>query len=175
MDITRTLIPGDIYRHFKNRLYQIITIAYDSETDEKYVVYQALYGDFKTYIRSYDMFTGEVDHIKYPQVTQKYRFEKVNIEQTEHNVQPDINNDATEDVTDDGEVNEYLMGFLDKESCSEKIEYLNSIRDKIDDRLISDIAVSMDITLDETDLDSRISSMLNCLKTKARYECNRFR
>ena len=80
----REFKPGDIVQHFKrefdsegnNYLYEIVGVAHHSETDENLMVYRALYGGGKMCARPVDMFYSEVDRSKYPDVKQKYRFEK---------------------------------------------------------------------------------------------------
>lgn len=75
--VLRQIKVGRVYRHFKGKLYLVLDLAHHSETGEQYVVYKALYGDCKTYIRPYLMFTSEVDREKYPNVKQQFRFELV--------------------------------------------------------------------------------------------------
>lgn len=68
-----------VYRHFKGDYYLVCDVAIHSEDRNEYVIYRALYGDNGLYIRPKDMFLSEVDHEKYPDVRQKYRFELQNI------------------------------------------------------------------------------------------------
>ena len=78
----REIKIGQKYRHFKNKEYIVLDIVYDSESNndaefKKIVIYQALYGEGLKWARPYDMFNSEVDHQKYPEVKQKYRFEEI--------------------------------------------------------------------------------------------------
>ena len=69
------VIKNRIYKHFKGDSYIVVDIATDSDTLEKKVIYRGLYEDGPLWIRSYDDFIAEVDHKKYPNIEQKYRFE----------------------------------------------------------------------------------------------------
>ena len=217
----REVRTGQIYRHFKGGLYQIVAVAAHSETNERYVVYQALYGDMDVWVRPYDMFIGEVDHMKYPDVQQKYRFELMNtllnatgngdMWNSTHPVTDanaaDMDDDRhdTSQYAEDGrrDIEQYvgageqtgesvsdgqgtqiesrpadgvdtrLLDFLDAPTYQDKINYLNLIRNNIDDDLINNIAAAMDITINDGPLDTRFFSLRSCLMTKAKYECTR--
>ena len=64
-----------IYKHFKGDYYLVEDIATFTETDEVCVVYRALYGERKLWVRPLEMFLSEVDNEKYPDVIQNCRFE----------------------------------------------------------------------------------------------------
>ena len=73
----RELKINGIYRHFKGNMYQVIDVAFDSETLEEVVIYKRVNADNSLWIRKKEMFLSEVDHEKYPNVEQKYRFELI--------------------------------------------------------------------------------------------------
>ena len=74
-DRMKELKINGIYRHFKGDYYIVMDVAVNTETEERMVIYRALYGDAKLYARPYDMFFSKVDKNKYPKVEQEYRFE----------------------------------------------------------------------------------------------------
>lgn len=192
---TREIRQGEIYKHFKNKLYQITAIAFHSETGEKMVVYQALYGDFKVYVRPYNMFISEVDPDKYPNATQKYRFEKYipgNMAETSVEISADTlsrdncnsidislkaesaNNNADK-AEEESEASPLLLKFLDCDTFAEKLDLFTSFKGKVDDNLLNAIAVSLDIAVEKEDLMEKYDEIRNCLITFERFEDTRMR
>ena len=192
----RTPKPGEFYRHFKNKLYQIVTVATHSETGEKLVIYQALYDNFGVYARPLSMFVSEVDHEKYPDVKQKYRFERITpqTKQTDTqvkseavrqsaakmpeagSVQVQTSKAQVADADDDQAPNPQLIKFLDADTLEEKYNILVSMSDTITDRLLDDMAVVMDVVLPEAPLMERYEDLKNIIRTRQHYEfANRLR
>ena len=171
------VLQGQFYRHFKGRLYQIVAVAEHSETGERMVVYQALYGDYRVFVRPYGMFVSEVDHEKYPQAAQKYRFELVKPSDMEvknevgavsretpeqrevpvRRIDPETEHGRKQEeivfteaaVSSDEEgVNPLLLEFLDAETLEEKLHIMIFGRNRMDDNLLNSIAISLDLVVD---------------------------
>lgn len=195
MDYQRIPKPGEIYKHFKDKLYQIITVATHTETLERLVIYQALYGDYKIFARPLDMFLSEVDHNKYPGINQTYRFElyghNYTVDSIENSNKKEIENKVIEKeeidkkevemkVIEDKEldesgVNSVLLQFLDAKSYNDKLAVIISKRKSINDRLLNDMAVSIDCTIEEGTIEERIKGLIFALETLARFENKRLR
>ena len=193
--------PQEIYRHFKGNLYQIITIAKHSETRQDLVVYQALYGDFAVYCRPLEMFTSEVDHVKYPDVVQKYRFELINREKTqienrnveeqvktshkadtvqnkENNPIPysgNIMDKTVEQEAEDLHMNPLVVKYLDADSAAERINIVNQLRSIITDDMIDIMAMAVDVEVNPGEIDARFDELKECLTTMEKFETNRLR
>lgn len=165
--------PNQIYRHFKGNLYKIITIAAHTETGEKMIVYQALYGDFQDYVRPLDMFLEEVDRTKYPTAEQKYRFELVARAAKEEVYTEDPEEEMTEDET--YEIDPMLEAYLDAESCKERLEILEGMKERVTDSMITTMAVVMDFEIPEGELEERLHALKACLSMRQKYECTRLR
>ena len=191
--------PGELYRHFKNNMYQVTAIAKHSETGEELVIYQALYGDYGIYARPLSMFVSEVDHEKYPQITQKYRFELVghvgakshsgqhisevasqagSEQHTSEVVSQTQSRQHTDEVapqTADDSVEEKMLAFLDADTMEAKYKILLTMEEEINDHLINNMAVTLDVVIDEGDVKDRYDQLKRCVATMNKYESNRFR
>ena len=62
---------GRKYRHFKGNIVEVICIAKNTEDLTKMVIYKH---DNDIWARPIDMFLSSVDHEKYPDIKDEYRF-----------------------------------------------------------------------------------------------------
>ncbi|MGO5051398.1 DUF1653 domain-containing protein [Lachnospiraceae bacterium LCP25S3_G4] len=146
---------GDYYRHFKGQHYQVLTLATHSETSEEMVVYEALYGEHKVFVRPLELFISKVDTEKYPDMMQEYRFE----------LEEEGSNEAAS----------VLMQFLESSTYEEKVMILEQEKVNMNEELLSAIADSLDFAEREQSLEERYESILKYLKTLIKYESGRLR
>lgn len=193
--MARQLVIGGFYRHFKDKLYQVKGTAIHSETKEKMVIYQGLYGSYEMYVRPYDMFLSEVDHIKYPDVVQKYRFELIDIktgksleadyEENNQNMESEKSEKSEEseeleeseesEKSEESEQDSKLIRFLDAYDYKEKLDILTSMRGELNDGLIDIMAESIEVAVQEGDITDRYNSLRKCLMAHTKYEGLRLR
>jgi hypothetical protein len=186
--------PGEFYRHFKDKMYQIIAVAVHSETKEKLVIYQALYGEYGVYARPLDMFMSEVDKEKYPDASQKYRFEKIeNIGELSKN--RNLSNCENDGIlyTDEKNISDkvlkdniqsdkatnlgknYFIEFLEADSFSDKKEIILANREFISDRELDTMYEIYGLKRQNIDKDIDIADLIGYLDMQQQYEGKRLR
>lgn len=68
-----------------------------------------------------------------------------------------------------------LIEFLDADTYAEKLNIFREMKKYIDTKTVHDIAVCLDIGLNEKPLAEQILDIESCLKTYVRFECSRLR
>lgn len=185
---------GEFYMHFKGKIYQIITVATHTETNKPLVIYQALYGTYKTYARPLEMFLSEVDHEKYPKVEQKYRFRKVELcenagdqiavvirepkeepkegtkARAEEKKAEEIKNEQEESVKEE-EVNiEPLLKFLDETDLNQRLNILVQYKDDLTETMLESMGIAIDVVLTGKTLEEKYYELDKIIRTKLQYE-----
>ena len=189
---------GEIYQHFKGKLYRIVTLATHTETGEQLVIYQALYGEFQVFARPLSMFLEKVDAKKYPDAAGKDRFMRIPMAEaaavpqpvpapSENPVEPRPAAMSSENPVEprsaaassespvEPQPDPGLLAFLDADSYEEKLEVFASLEGKADLHMLNAIAASLDLELSEGSLEEQYDTLKSCLMTLERYECNRLR
>ena len=189
---------GEIYQHFKGKLYRIVTLATHTETGEQLVIYQALYGEFQVFARPLSMFLEKVDAKKYPDAAGKDRFMRIPMAEaaavpqpvpasSENPVEPRPAATPSENPVEsrpaaassespvEPQPDPGLLAFLDADSYEEKLEVFASLEGKVDLHMLNAIAASLDLELSEGSLEEQYDTLKSCLMTLERYECNRLR
>lgn len=189
---------GEIYQHFKGKLYRIVTLATHTETGEQLVIYQALYGEFQVFARPLSMFLEKVDAKKYPDAAGKDRFMRIPMAEaaavpqpvpasSENPVEPRPAAMPSENPVEprpaaassespvEPQPDPGLLAFLDADSYEEKLEVFASLEGKVDLHMLNAIAASLDLELSEGSLEEQYDTLKSCLMTLERYECNRLR
>ena len=186
--------PGEFYRHFKDKMYQIIAVAVHSETKEKLVIYQALYGEYGVYARPLDMFMSEVDKAEYPDAAQKYRFEKIeNIGELSKNSSSSNCENEESLYTDEKNISDkvlkdniqsdkasnigknYFMEFLEADSFGDKKEIILANREFISDRELDTMYEIYGLKRQNIDKDIDIADLIGYLDMQQQYEGKRLR
>ena len=137
---------GDVYKHFKGNLYEIVAVAKHTETMEEMVIYQEVDGD-AIYARPLDMFISKVDKEKYPEVLQVYRFEM---------------QEEQEKLS--------IVDFLDLKTSAEKRKYLEAMKDSLTEEFVGLAAQCLDFVENEGTLEERYRELIWYLKTLEKYE-----
>ena len=189
---------GEIYQHFKGKLYRIVTLATHTETGEQLVIYQALYGEFQVFARPLSMFLEKMDAKKYRDAAGKDRFMRIPMAEaaavpqpvpapSENPVEPRPAAMSSENPIEprpaaassespvEPQPDPGLLAFLDADSYEEKLEVFASLEGKVDLHMLNAIAASLDLELSEGSLEEQYDTLKSCLMTLERYECNRLR
>lgn len=171
-------VAGTFYRHFKNKLYQVVALARDSETGEELVVYQALYGAFQIWVRPLAMFMEEVDREKYPDAAQRYRFEQVILDEAAVGVLSAGEPAETLKTSAFQELNPVLMDFfdaMDKRNYDAMLECLAKLKSTATEKEIGHLCMAWDMDVPKGDVPEQLAAIKSQIQLRRKYDGERLR
>ena len=191
----RKPMPGECYRHFKNKLYQVVAVAEHTETGEELVVYQALYGSFRVFARPLAMFLSPVDRETLEREDSGWAGEKSQREAEESLWAGEKSQREAEESRrageeprraeddwsreedgrrDDGE--SFILRFFDEETYEGKWRLLEREGGRLSQKTLEIICGGMEIPGGrEESAEELLYDLKRYLETQMKFEGNRFR
>lgn len=191
---------GQIYKHFKGSLYEVLAVAVHTETEEKLVVYRSVEKPERVFARPVEMFMSEVDRLRYPFIRAKYRFtlmaEVVEAEDESEDIVPDTgdecpaekaeevvlagsepNKEETPLFKEDGTLalDPTVEKILDAKDYTEKISHFEMLRNKCTEDMLTQLAISLDVQLEDGSIEEKYAQILKTLRMHEKYESARLR
>lgn len=149
--------PQQIYKDSEGNSYQIISLAEHTESKETFVIYQAMYGDFKVYAKELSLFLEK----------------EVKEKETDAGAEASTAANAESEQTID--IDPLVLDFLDAGTYEERLDILDALHHRITDDMINTMAVALDVEVKEGDIEQRYTELRKCLLLFDKFECSRLR
>ena len=146
---------GQLYQDYSGRIYQILLYAREQDTKEEKVIYQSMQEDFACLI---DTEVALLERL-------------VPIKKEEGAVCTEYSGNRTEAFVQNVPKKDHKTA----ESSKEKMELLTKLKPDLDVRIVNNIAASMDLPADEDDVEKQYDFIMQNLKQRSKFECDRFR
>lgn len=191
------LLPGTLYKNFEGNIYQIMCIAKNCVDKGKEVIYQKMFPPFDIWAEPLESFMQKIDNTI---CGQNYQFEQIEVNTKDKELHKDIVNDEAikrEEISDsvfkeallNGSLDRKIVGkipdseiaqrgfmeLLDADTYHDKYIIFSALRNYLNSRLLNNIAVSLDIVLEDGEEEEQYESIRRCLQTFERYETKRLR
>ncbi len=153
------LKQGDRFTGKNGELCQVVAVATDLKDNSTRIVYQELSGSFGFFIAAPEGVQAKEDNTGTLREPEKFAPAQ------------DV---ETREIFE-GEVNPDLLAFLEADTVEQKLEVLYGIKNTDDEKLLTAIEASLDITSSQGSPEDRIAFIRQTLKTRAKFEGNRLR
>ncbi len=170
--------PGEFYRHLEGGLYQVAAVAEHTETGERLVIYQALFGNYGVYAAPLEAFMSETDAGRPLQGGQKRPFERVCPKEEGAEPENGPEEPETGGASCGGQepaVSPLLTEFLDEEDFDRKMALLSALKKTVTQRELDILYEVLDLPPVSGDPELQAASIESGLRMRQRFSGTRLR